>query len=74
MTRAILPNPSARAEWLLANLIDRAVSHRVRAPPLDGRSDDDDADTGTDTTTPDDDSEDIVSLSSQQSTSPLSNF
>ena len=48
MTRAILP---ARAEWLLAGLTDRALSHRVRAPSLDGGGEDDDADTGADTTT-----------------------
>ena len=36
MTRAVLPNPSARAEWLLASLKDRPLSHWVRAPPLDG--------------------------------------
>ena len=66
---------SARAEWLLAGLIDRVLSHWVRAPPLYGGGDDDDADRGTDTTTPVDDSEDIASLTSQTSTSPqLSNF
>ena len=36
VTRAVLPNPSARAEWLLARIIDRAVHHRGYAPPLDG--------------------------------------
>ena len=65
MTRAVLPTTSARAEWLLAGFIDRALSHWVRAPPLDGADDDDDADTGTDTTRPDD-NEDIASLASQQ--------
>ena len=54
MTRAILPGPSVKG---------------VRAPTLDGGGDDDDAYTGTYTTTPDDDSEDIASLTSQQSTS-----
>ena len=55
MTRAVLPKP-ARAEWLLAGIIDRALSHWVRAPPLVGRDDDGNADTGPDTTAPDDDS------------------
>ena len=44
-----LPNQLARAEWFLAGFIDRALSHWVRAPPLDGGGDDDDADTGTNT-------------------------
>ena len=48
-------------------LIDRALSHCVRAPPLDRSDGDDDADTGTDTAMPDDD-DDITSLASQQST------
>ena len=76
MTRSVPPYPPAPAEWLLAGLTDRALSHRVRAPPLDGeRRGDGDADTGTHTTIPDDGSEDIASLTSQQSTSPqLSNF
>ena len=52
MTRAVLPNPSA--VWLLAGIIDRALSHWAWALPLGGRDDDGDADTGTDTTTPDD--------------------
>ena len=59
---AILPNPSARAEWLVAGPIDKALSHYVRAPPLDAGGDDEDADTGTDTATSDDDSGDIASL------------
>ena len=41
--------------------MDKALSQRVRAPPLDAGGDDDDADTGTDTTTPDDGIEDIAS-------------
>ena len=61
--------PSARAAWLVARLTDRALRHWVRVPPLCGGDGDDDADTGTDTTTPDDDSEDIASLTGQQSTS-----
>ena len=36
LTRAVLPNPSACAEWLLAGLIDRALNHWGHAPPLDG--------------------------------------
>ena len=73
MNRAIIPYSSARAEWLLASLTDREIG--VRAPPLDGGGDDDDADTETDITTPDDHSEDIAFLTSQQSRSPqLSTF
>ena len=70
MSRAVLPNPSARAEWLLASLIDRALSHRFRAPPLYGG--DEDADAGTDTAIPDDDEDfdDTISLASKPSTSP----
>ena len=34
MTRAVLPNPSARAEWLLAGIIGRDLSHWAQAPPL----------------------------------------
>ena len=64
MTRAVLPNPSARAEWLLAGLIDRALNHLGRALPLDGGNDDDDgADTGTDTAMPDDDDDDDIASS-----------
>ena len=37
MTRAVLPKPQTQPEWLLAGLKDRALSHWVRAPPLDGR-------------------------------------
>ena len=61
MTRAVLPNTSAREEWLLGSLIDRGTGHQIRAPPLN-RGDDDDADTGTDTPAPDDDNEDIASF------------
>ena len=34
VTRAVLPNPSARAKWLLASLIDRALKHGGHAPLL----------------------------------------
>ena len=61
MTRPVLPNPSTRAECLLAGLIDRALSQWAPVPPLDGGDGDDDAESGTDTTTPDD-SEGIASL------------
>ena len=72
---AVLPNPSARAEWLLASLIDRALNYGAWAPPLHGGDGDDDADTRTDTTIPDDDNEDVASLTSQHSTSlQQSNF
>ena len=62
-TRAVLPNPSARADWLLVGLIDTALSHWVRAPPLDGGDGGDDADTGTDTVILNED--DIASLASE---------
>ena len=65
MRRAILPHTSAKADWLLAGLIDRATSHYH---PLDGKDDGDDADTRTDTTAPDDDREDLASFTSQQNT------
>ena len=35
MTRAVMRNPLARAEWLLASLIDRALHHWGHVPPLD---------------------------------------
>ena len=47
ITRAVLLHTSARAERLVAGLIDRATSHQVREPPPDG--DDEDADAGSDT-------------------------
>ena len=64
-TRAVLPNPSARAEWLLAAQTELSVIGS-EPPAHDGRDDDDDddSDTGTDTTTPDDDNE----FTGQQST------
>ena len=34
--RAFLPNPSARAEWLFAGIIDRALHHWGHVPALDG--------------------------------------
>ena len=54
MTPAIFPDSSARAEWLLAGIRDLALSHWVRALPLDG-GDDEDAETSADTAIPDDD-------------------
>ena len=60
MTRAVLTNPSARAECRLAGITARAVSHWVQAPPLDGGDGENNADTGTDTAIPD------ASLTSQQ--------
>ena len=68
MTWAILPDCSARAEWLLAVLMDRAFSHWVRYLPLDGGDGDDGADTGR--AIPDDDDDDAIAfLASQPSTS-----
>ena len=37
MTRAVLPNPSARAEWLPAGIIDRALHHWCHVTPPSGR-------------------------------------
>ena len=69
MTRAVLPNPSARAGWLLAVVIDRALHHWDHVLPLDGGiGDHDHADSETDTAIPDDD-DDIASLASQPSAS-----
>ena len=42
MARAFLPNPSARAEWLLAGITDRALHNWGHVPPLDGRPGDHD--------------------------------
>ena len=56
MARAVLPNPSARAEWLFAGIIDRALHHWGKVPALDGGPGDHDlADSETDTVIPDDD-------------------
>ena len=60
MARAVLPNLSARAEWLVAGVIDRALHHWGHVPALDGGPGDD---SETDTAIPDDD-DDIVSLAS----------
>ena len=74
VTRAVPPHTSAR-ELLLAGLMDREPPAIGSELTRLGGGDDHDADTGTDTTVPDDDSEDIASLTSQQSTPPqLSNF
>ena len=63
MARAVLPNPSARAEWLFAGIIDRALHHWGHVPALDGGPGDHLDDFETDTAIPDDD-DDIVSLAS----------
>ena len=36
VARTVLPNPSARAEWLFAGIIDRALHHQGHVPALDG--------------------------------------
>ena len=41
MTRALLPNTSAREQRLLSGLVDRTTSHWTRAFSLDGGGDDD---------------------------------
>ena len=74
MTRAVVPDPSARAERLLASHTDRALSHWVELRRSMGGGDDGDADTGTDTTTPQDDREDIASLTKQSTSLQVSNF
>ena len=66
MTRAGLPNPSARAAWLFAGTIDRALHHWGHVSPLDGGLRCyDHADSETDTAILDDDDDDIASLASQ---------
>ena len=61
MTRAVSPNPSAQAEWLLAGIIDRALKHCGHVPPLDGGiGHNDHADPETDTAIPDDDEDTIL--------------
>ena len=71
MTRGVLPNLSARAEWFLAGIIDGALNHWDHVPPLDsGIGANDHADSATDTAIPDDDDDhDIHSLASQPSVS-----
>ena len=56
MARTVPPNPSARAEWLFAGIIDRALHHWGHVP-----ADIDDFET--DTATPDGD--DDICLPSQ---------
>ena len=65
MTRAVLPNTTAREQWLLAGPADRTTDHWARTPPLDGGEVGDADDTGTDMTVPDD-NDDIASSPSQQ--------
>ena len=61
---AVLLNPSARAEWLFAGIIDRVVYFGRHVPALDGGPGDHDLDDSeTDTATPDDD-DDTVSVAS----------
>ena len=69
MANAVLPNPSARAEWLFAGIIDRALHHWGHVPALDGGPGDHDLDDlETDTPILDDDG-DTVSLASCMSES-----
>ena len=64
MARAVLPNPSARAEWLFAGVIDRSPAPLGACPSLDGWPGDYDLDDfEIDSTIPDDD-DDTVSLAS----------
>ena len=44
MARAVLTNQSARAEWLCAGIIDRALHHWEHVPALDGGPSDRDVD------------------------------
>ena len=63
MARAVLPNPSARAEWLFAGIIDRALHHWGHVPLLTvDLADQDLDDSETDTAIPD--NEDIAPLAS----------
>ena len=69
MARAVLPNPSARTEWLFASIMDRALHHWGHVLPLDGGpGDQNHADSETDTAIPDVD-DDMASLSSPPSAS-----
>ena len=52
MARAVLPNPSARAVWLFAGIIDRALHRWRRVPALDGGPGDHDLDEMTMTLSP----------------------
>ena len=64
MAQTVLPSPSARAEWLLAGVFDRAVHHWGHVPALDGGPGDHDLDDlETDTAVLDDD-DDFVSQAS----------
>ena len=71
MTRAVLPNPSARIEWLLGGIIDRALHHWGHVAPLDGGiGDNNHANSETDTAVPhDDDDHDFASFASEPSVS-----
>ena len=71
LERAVLPNPSVRAEWLLVRLIDRALNRWGHAALLDGGDGEDDkVHSETDTALPDDDDDhNIASLASQPSSS-----
>ena len=65
MARAVLPNPSARAEWLYAGITDKALHYWGHVPALDRRLGDHDlTDSETDTAIPDDD-DDVVSFLSE---------
>ena len=56
MARAVLPNPSTRAEWLFASIIDRALPRWRHVPALDGGVHDFNFDgSDIDTSLPDDD-------------------
>ena len=49
MARAVLPNPSARAEWLFPGVFDRACITGDMSPLDGGPGDHDHADSETDT-------------------------
>ena len=71
IARAVLPNPSARAERLFAGIIDRALHHWGHVSPLcGGPCDHDHADSETDTATPFND--DDIPLSPVVRSSPCS--
>ena len=64
MAGAVLPNPSARAEWLFAGIIDRALHRWGHVLALDGGPGEHDLDySETDKAIPDD-GDDIVSQAS----------
>ena len=72
MARAVLPIPSARAEWLFAGIIDRALHNWRHVPALDGGPGDHDLDDFETEQTPDDDDIDSPASYAHESVQPSS--